>query len=268
MALIHEGYTQVLRGCFFDVQNEVGLGRQEAAYHEGCRLWIAEHSVPVASKPPHRLLLNNEVAHTLFPDFVGWDCISLEIKAVPRKLALSEWVQVRDYMKCRGDTLGLLVNFGLDRVHVERIAVTSEATALVENWEHWAGNITGPDRDLGIAVRDVLRAIYAAHSTGYGQDVVDKLVTFGLTQRGLGFVVNPVAKSYFHQTVVDESPLEFLLIENRLALVQAALFDSNEFNISRGLSFMKTLGIPWGIAINWGRSQAEFTALRYKSNSQ
>ncbi len=259
--MIHEEYTHVLRECFFAVQNEIGLGRQEQAYHEGCRLCRS----PVASQPPHRLLLDGEIAHSLFPDFVGWDSLSVEIKAVPRKLVVSEWVQVRDYMKCRHEPLGLLVNFGLDRVHVERIVHTPLPTTLVENWDYWQGNITGEDRDLGLSVRDVLRSIYAAHSTGYGTEVVQKVLLFALQKRGLRISTNPVAKAFFHQVEVDESPLECLVIENRLALVQTALFDSNEFNISRGLSFMKTLGLNWGVAVNLGRTPADFTALRMTS---
>ena len=226
-------------------------------------MWFADRGVPVVSKLPHRLLFEGQVAHSLFPDFVGWDAIAVEIKAVPRKLATSEWVQVRDYMKCRNESLGLLVNFGLDRVYVERILHTPAPTTLSENWNEWTGRIDGSDRELGVTVRGILQSIYAEHATGYGDEVVAKLVTFALASRKLSFVVNPIAMAYFQHTVVDESPLEFLLIEQRLALVQTALFDSNEFNISRGLSFMKTLGIPWGIAVNWGKTQVEFTALRY-----
>ncbi len=262
MALIHEEYTEILRRCFFEVQNEVGLGRQELAYHTACRLWFEEHRVPVTSKPPHRLMLDNEIAHTLFPDFVGWDALSVEIKAVPRKLTASEWVQVRDYMKCRGEALGLLVNFGLDRVHVERVIHTPQPTSLVEDWSYWQGQIAGEDRDLGMTVRDALHSIYAAHSTGYGAEVVQKLLLFALERRGLRVSTNPVAKAFFHQAIVDERTLECLVINERLVLVFTALFDSNEFNISRGLSFMKSLGLNWGVAVNFGRTQAQFTGLR------
>ena len=38
MALIYQSQTQLLRRCFFDVQNEVGLGRQEEDYHQACKL--------------------------------------------------------------------------------------------------------------------------------------------------------------------------------------------------------------------------------------
>jgi hypothetical protein len=72
MSLDFEEQTYLLRRCFFDVQNEVGRGRQEEAYHRGCELWFAEQCLPVASKLPHRLILRGEPAHSLFPDFVDW----------------------------------------------------------------------------------------------------------------------------------------------------------------------------------------------------
>src|SRR5437588_8847215 len=114
MSLLYEEETHVLRRCFFDVQNEVGKGRQEAAYHQACLLWFQEHRLPIISKMPHRLMLRGEEAHSLFPDFVGWNAISVELKAVPRNLTRSEFVQIFDYLKCRRDRLGLLVNMGLD----------------------------------------------------------------------------------------------------------------------------------------------------------
>lgn len=262
MALMLEEYTHTLRRAFYDVQNEVGLGRQEEAYHQALKLWFAENSLPVGSRVPHRLLSKGVEAHVLFPDFVAWDALSIEIKAVPRKLNPSEWVQVRDYMKCRGETLGLLVNFGLDRVHVERIVHTPTATSLDEDWSYWQGHIAGDDRDLGLAVRDALRLVYSEHSTGYGLEVVSKLILCSMRLQRLTVSVNPIAKAVFREHVVDESPLDCLIVDNRLLIAFTTLFDSNEFNISRGLSYMKTLGLKWGIAANFGRDKAEFQALR------
>src|SRR5688500_5362697 len=103
MCLLFEDKTHLLRQCFFDVQNEVGLGRHEHAYHQACKIWFAEHRLPVVSKPPHRLLIEGEEAHVLHPDFVAWDAIPIEIKALPRKLVASDWVQTVDYLKFRRD---------------------------------------------------------------------------------------------------------------------------------------------------------------------
>ena len=260
--MLYEDYTHTLRQGFYAVQNEVGLGRQEEAYQQACKLWFSENQLPVASRPPHPLLLDGERAFVLYPDFVGWDAVSVEIKAVPRKLHMSEWVQVRDCMKCRDETLGLLVNFGLDRVHVERVVHTPRKTTLTENWEYWQDAISGNDRDVGLAVREVLRSVYTQHTTGYSDKVISKLLLFALTRRGLSVTVNPMSKAYYRDVQVDESPLECRVIADRLVLVHTALFDSNEFNISRGLSFMRAPGLKWGVAANFGKDRAEFRGLR------
>lgn len=261
-----ERYTYILRKACFAVQNEVGLARQEPAYHQALKLWFEEHSLPVASKPPHRLYLKGHEAYVLFPDFVGWNSIAVEIKAVPRKLTFSEWVQIRDYMKFRNEELGLLINFGLDRVHIQRIIDTPSTTSLVEDWAHWNAHISGDDRDLGIAIRDALRLIYSEHSTGYGTEVVTRLLLTALQLQGLSVSVNPIAKATFHQQVVDQSPLACLVVNQRFLIAFTALFDTNNFNVSRGLSYMKTLGLRWGVAVNFGRACATFQSLRLASN--
>lgn len=225
-------------------------------------MWFAQNSLSVSSRIPHRLYLKTVEAHVLIPDFVGWDALSIEIKALPRKLSQSDWVQVRDYMKIRGESLGLLVNFGLDRVYVERILHSPMATTLDEDWSYWNGHIAGEDREVGVAVCEALRSVYAEHSTGYGLEVVSKLIICSLRLQRLKVEPNPIARAVFRQHVVDESPLDCLVVNGRLLIAFTALFDSNEFNIGRGLSFMQALGLKWGVAANYGRDKAEFRSLR------
>jgi len=62
--------------------------------------------------------------------------------------------------------------------------------------------------------------------------------------------------------VVDESPLDCLVIEDRIVLVYTVLFDTNSFNINRGKSYMKTLGLPWGVAVDFGRTKIQIAGLR------
>jgi len=45
MALIYEDKTEILRRCFFDVQNEVGLGRQEEDYHSPLNCLVIEYCI-------------------------------------------------------------------------------------------------------------------------------------------------------------------------------------------------------------------------------
>jgi len=264
MTLLYEDKTELLMRCFFDVQNEVGLGKREEAYHRACKNWLDENAVPYASKPPHHLYLAGQKAHTLYPDFVVWDAITIELKALPRHLEDSQLVQIFDYLKCRGDRLGLLVNMGLDRVCSQRIVYDEPEYQLTETWDYWAGNITGRERDLGVAVHGTLREIFEAHGTGYSSEVIEHLILFELRRRGLPFTVSPVAKAFYHGVEVDEWPLDCIVINDRMLLTFTALFDNNSFCVDRGLSFMKALGLRWGIAANFGKKTAQFTGLRQK----
>lgn len=266
MAIFFEEQTRSLRRCFYVVQNEVGLGRAEEAYHQACRIWLHEHRLPVAFKQPHRLYLDQLEVHVLIPDLVGWDCISVELKAVPRRLGLSDWVQLIDYMKCRGDRLGLLVNFGLDRVFIERIVLDPVETSVTECWDQWHGAIDGQEREIGAKIREAMHAIYAAHTTGYGAEVVGKLVFAAFRHRYLPVIPNPIAKAFFYNTEVHESPLDCLIVSGKILFVWTALFDSNSYNVSRGLSYMKSLGLEWGVAVNFGKQRVEIMALRLRGN--
>jgi len=262
MSLLYENKTELLRRCFFDVQNEVGLGRREEDYHQACTVWLDENQIPFTNKYPHALLLEGDVAHTLYPDLVAWDSITIELKAVMRKLRDTEYVQLFDYLKCRGDRLGLLVNLGLDRVHVQRVVYDPPEYDLHENWGYWVGKISPQLHKIGVAVRNALRVVYDTHKTGYGEEVVEKLILCALKKRQLSLTIAPLSKAYYHGIELHESSLNCIVIENRVLLVFTALFDNNEFNVHRGKSYLKALDINWGIAANFGKLRAELTGLR------
>lgn len=262
MRLEYEEETFLLRRCLFDVQNEIGIGRHEEAYHRACAISFAQAGIPILTKEPHRIRLRDAEVHCLYPDFIAWNAISIELKAVPRHLNRSEFVQLFDYLKYRGDRLGLLVNMGLDRVEIERIVYDAPQTQLVECWDSWSDSIEGADREVGIATREALHAIYHEHKTGYGDEVITKLIHSALKQQKLSAHSNPVAKAVFRGVEVHESALNCLILSDRVVLVASALFDTVDFSVNRCRTYLQALGLRWGIAADFGRSRAEFVALR------
>ena len=71
--------------------------------------------------------------------------------------------------------------------------------------------------------------------------------------RGLSFAIAPVSKAFFRGVEVDESHLDCLVIDNRIVLTVSALLDQNAINISRGKSYVRALGLQWGIGVNFGK---------------
>jgi GxxExxY protein len=259
--MIYEKETSLIRKGLFEIQNLVGLGHNEEAYHKAMVLWLKEQGIPHTSKAPHSLLFGREPAHILYPDLIVWDKITIELKAVARHLQNPERVQIFNYLKRRNDQLGLLVNMGMDRVHVERILYEPPAYQQTEDWKFWNHQISGSTRDIGFQIREVIQELYETHQTGYGTEVIEKLIQFGLNKTDLKFTPSPLGRSEFNGTSLGENPLDCILIENKIILIHSALFDSNQFNINRGRSFMKCLSIPWGIAVNFGKQNLDITGL-------
>ena len=55
------------------------------------------------------------------------------------------------------------------------------------------------------------------------------------------------------------------MIDGRILLTFTGLFDGNEFNVNRGKSYLKALDLTWGVAANFGKTQAQFTGLHRAS---
>ena len=158
--------------------------------------------------------------------------------------------------------MGLLVNMGLDRVEVERIVYAPPETSWTENWQSWTDRIGRDDRTTGLTIRNGLRAVYDEHATGYGEAALTKLVALALRQRKLTIAANPVAKATYHGRAIHESALACILVNERIVLTLSALFDSNDFNVNRCRSYLKALGLRWGIAADFGKTCAEVIGIR------
>ena len=112
---------QIMGACF-EVYKELGFGFLEPVYQESLELELASLKVPF--RPQVELKLNykgQQLKQMYEPDFVCWDKIILEIKAVT-ELADVHRAQLHNYLKATGYRLGLLVNFGhFPKVEWERI---------------------------------------------------------------------------------------------------------------------------------------------------
>lgn len=263
MGLIYQEQTQLLIGALFDVHNEVGLGRDEEDYHRALVIWLEETGVPYCSKPSYELTLNDEIVHTFIPDIVAWDIITLELKSVPRSLREREFVQIHDYLKIRNDQLGLLANMGLNRVCPHRIVRSYNSYEKIVDVEYWS-DLYPHCRDIAYTTLTAINEIYEEHRTGYGAEVTGKLIRKAIKQEGLDYVERPMIESAFRGRCVGKSALDCMIVRNDLLLVYSALFENNEFNVRRGLSFMSALGVSAGIAVNFGKTHLQIKGLRLK----
>ena len=100
----------------------MGCGFLENVYQECLEIEFGVQKIPFESHKELKLFYKNQqLAQTYKPDFVCYDKIIVEIKAISNLLDEHK-AQVLNYLNASGLDLGILVNFGhYPKAHVERI---------------------------------------------------------------------------------------------------------------------------------------------------
>jgi GxxExxY protein len=125
--IIYRDEAYRIVGACFEVYKEKGCGFLEPVYQECLEVEFRLQGIPFVAQRNVELSYKGErLKHTYMPDFVCFNEIILEIKAVSA-LAEEHRAQVINYLHATGMELGLLVNFGhYPKLEWERIVCTRE----------------------------------------------------------------------------------------------------------------------------------------------
>ena len=120
--LIYKDESYVVIGACFAIYKDKGCGFHEPVYHECLEIELELQGIPFLSKPPQTLQYRGRtLIQTFSPDFICYDKIILEIKAVS-ELIDEHRAQVLNYLAATSCKLSLLVNFShYPRVEYERL---------------------------------------------------------------------------------------------------------------------------------------------------
>ena len=110
--LIYMDESYKIMGACFNVYKEMGCGFLENVYQECLEIEFDYHKLPFTTQATVTLNYRNyELKQRFRPDFICYDKIIVEIKAVDSLIAKHE-AQVLNYLNATKFRLGLLVNFG------------------------------------------------------------------------------------------------------------------------------------------------------------
>ena len=122
MELIYKDESYAIIGACMAVYKEKGCGFLETVYHECLEIELELQGIRFQSKAPQTLQYRRRtLVQTFTPDFVCYDKIIVEIKAVSA-LADEHRAQLLNYLSATGCKLGLLANLGhYPRMEYERL---------------------------------------------------------------------------------------------------------------------------------------------------
>jgi GxxExxY protein len=118
--LLYKELTYQTRGALFEVYNTLGPGCREETYKIATLAEMRRRGMRTAREVAIDIRFKGEIIDTYRLDIVVEDRVILELKAGdalhPRHRA-----QLLSYLKASGLRLGLLVNFGSDKLEIVRI---------------------------------------------------------------------------------------------------------------------------------------------------
>ena len=119
--LIYKEESYTIVGKCMDVHRELGHGFLEIVYKDALEYLFRQNSIPYEREKEYQVLFRKIVLpHKFYADFVVYDKIILEIKAI-KSLTDEHIAQTINYLKVSGNRLGLLVNFGRGSLESKRI---------------------------------------------------------------------------------------------------------------------------------------------------
>src|SRR2546427_6403638 len=119
--LLYKEEVFQLVGCCMEIHRELGKGHDEVIYKDPFVVELSRAGIPFSREKKYGVAYEGAILpHFYYADFVVWDKILFEVKAV-EKLTEAHAKQVLNYLAASKLRLGLLVNFGSDALEWKRV---------------------------------------------------------------------------------------------------------------------------------------------------
>jgi len=117
----YDSLTELIISCAFKVSNTLGCGFLEKVYENALAIELTDSGLSVETQKRIQVRYKEQIVGEYFADMLIDNDIILELKAV-KSIENIHFAQCQNYLKATGKKLGLLINFGAEKVNVRRVA--------------------------------------------------------------------------------------------------------------------------------------------------
>ena len=119
---LYSDLTEKIIGLCLEVHKSLGPGFPEKVYHNALNIVFSKNDYKVESEKKFNVMFLKKLAGKFRVDFVIDKKVILEIKAITGEFPEVFKAQVISYLKASELEVGILVNFGNDKLNVKRLA--------------------------------------------------------------------------------------------------------------------------------------------------
>ncbi len=116
----HQELTRKVIGAAYEVHNELGWGFLEKVYENALRLELETKGLGVEQQAEIPVTYREESVGVYYADLLVNRLVICELKSA-KDLTSAHEAQLLHYLKATGIKVGLLLNFGPERVDVKRM---------------------------------------------------------------------------------------------------------------------------------------------------
>ena len=245
----------------------MGPGLDEVFYHDMLKERLRAAGIPFESKPRAKLLHRGIVADEFEADFLIGRELILELKALRGDFDAEHLLQIICYLKFWKLPAGLLFDFGKESLLHKRVAFTAPEWSFdPEAFCAAAPAESDPSliEQLGRSLEFVLRE----HGLGYRDTTYRGLLAAELEAEGLNPARDCEAPVRDGTSFLGQIRLDSLVVSGQTAIRVVALRDSFQAADRAVLqTHLRLLGLPWGLAVNFGKRSIRYEFVRRLRNS-
>ena len=115
----HKELTKRIIAAAYQVYNTMGFGFLESVYEKCLLIELRKAGLQAESQKPIIVKYENEIVGEFKADVIVEDTVILELKLV-RQIMQAHEVQLVNYLVATGKPIGLILNFGEQKVEVKR----------------------------------------------------------------------------------------------------------------------------------------------------
>jgi len=115
----YKDLTETIIGCAFRVYNKMGFGFLESVYEKCMMIELRKAGLNAERQLPIKVTYDGEVVGNFSADILVENKIIVELKSI-LTLHRQHEAQLVNYLMATGKPVGLLLNFGEEKVEVKR----------------------------------------------------------------------------------------------------------------------------------------------------
>jgi GxxExxY protein len=121
--IIYKDESYAIMGKCMEVHNQLGSGFLEIVYKDALELKFTTNNIHYEREKMYDVFYKGQkLAHNFYADFVVYDKIILEVKAV-REITNEHRAQALNYLTISGCKLALIINFGKGYLTSNRVVL-------------------------------------------------------------------------------------------------------------------------------------------------